>query len=106
MLNEVAKGQVVLVDCVTLWLTNLMLAAADIAAENARLVVALQACRVPVVVVSNEVGWGIVPENAMARAFRDHQGRLNQQLAAAAGLVIGVMAGLPMVLKGVAPAGL
>ena len=106
VLNEVPNGQVVLVDCVTLWLTNLMLAAADIAAENARLVVALQACRVPVVVVSNEVGWGIVPENAMARAFRDHQGRLNQQLAAAAGLVIGVMAGLPMVLKGVAPAGL
>mgnify|MGYP000113645707 CR=1 FL=1 len=54
-------------------------------------------------VVSNEVGWGIVPENALARAFRDHQGRLNQQMAAAAGLVIGVMAGLPMVLKGRLP---
>jgi adenosylcobinamide kinase / adenosylcobinamide-phosphate guanylyltransferase len=54
--------------------------------------------------VSNEVGWGIVPDNALARAFRDAQGRLNQQIAAQAGLVVGVMAGLPMVLKGRMPA--
>lgn len=105
VLETVPSGQVVLLDCVTLWLTNLMMAEADIAAESARLIAGVASCRSPVVVVSNEVGWGIVPENAMARAFRDHQGRLNQQLAAQAGLVIGVMAGLPMVLKGTLPDG-
>ena len=90
---------VVLLDCATLWLTNVLLAEADVAAESAALLTALARCAAPVVVVSNEVGWGIVPENRLARAFRDHQGRLNQQIAAEAGLVIGVMAGLPMVLK-------
>lgn len=99
-LAQVPNGQVVLLDCATLWLTNHMLADADITVESAALFRALSACASPVVVVSNEVGWGIVPENALARAFRDHQGRLNQQLAAQAGLVVGVMAGLPMVLKG------
>ena len=97
-------GEVVLVDCATLWLTNHLLAEHDLGQEAARLLSALEACAAPVVVVSNEVGWGIVPENALARAFRDAQGRLNQQIAAQAGLVIGVMAGLPMVLKGRLPA--
>lgn len=101
---EAARG-VVLLDCATLWLSNHMLAGADIAVESARLLAALAACPAPVVVVSNEVGWSIVPENALARAFRDHQGRLNQALAAQAGLVVAVMAGLPLVLKGALPAG-
>lgn len=96
---------VVLLDCATLWLTNVLLAEADVAAESAALLAALMASAAPVVVVSNEVGWGIVPENALARAFRDHQGKLNQQIAGVAGLVLGVMAGLPMVLKGQLPAG-
>ncbi|MBC7737441.1 MAG: bifunctional adenosylcobinamide kinase/adenosylcobinamide-phosphate guanylyltransferase [Candidatus Saccharibacteria bacterium] len=100
VLTQVPPGHVVLLDCATLWLTNHMLAEADIAAESQALLAALLECAAPVVVVSNEVGWGIVPENALARAFRDHQGRLNQHLAAQAGLVVGVMAGLPMVLKG------
>ncbi len=100
VLAQIGPGHVVLLDCATLWLTNHLLADADILAQSAALLTALTACASPVVVVSNEVGWGIVPENALARAFRDHQGRLNQQIAAQAGLVVAVMAGLPMVLKG------
>lgn len=90
----------VLVDCATLWLTNHLLAGHDLEAETARLLDALAACPAPVAVVSNETGWGIVPENALARRFRDEQGRLNQRLAERADLVMGVMAGLPFVLKG------
>lgn len=95
--------EVVLFDCATLWLTNVMLADADLASEASALETALLACAAPVVVVSNEVGWSIVPENALARRFRDEQGRLNQRLAASAGLVVAVMAGLPLALKGQLP---
>jgi adenosylcobinamide kinase/adenosylcobinamide-phosphate guanylyltransferase len=104
VLAGVTAADVVLLDCATLWLTNVVLAEADLPAETAALLAALATCAAPVVIVSNEVGWGIVPDNALARAFRDHQGRLNQQLAGQAGLVLGVMAGLPMVLKGALPA--
>ena len=97
-----AKGTV-LVDCATLWLTNHMLAGHDIEAETARLLAALAATPVPVVIVSNEVGWGIVPDNALARRFRDAQGRLNQRIAAMADLAVLVVAGLPVVLKGRLP---
>lgn len=97
-----ARGSV-LIDCATLWLTNHMLAGNDPEAETARLLAALAAAPVPVVIVSNEVGWGIVPENALARRFRDAQGRLNQRLAAMADLAVLVVAGLPMVLKGTLP---
>jgi adenosylcobinamide kinase/adenosylcobinamide-phosphate guanylyltransferase len=90
----------VLVDCVTLWLSNLLHAAADIDAETARLDEALGKMSGHVVLVSNEVGWGIVPENALARRFRDLQGRLNQHVAAHANRVVLVAAGLPLVLKG------
>ncbi|MFN3294546.1 MAG: bifunctional adenosylcobinamide kinase/adenosylcobinamide-phosphate guanylyltransferase [Gemmobacter sp.] len=103
-LAQVGRGTV-LVDCATLWLSNHLLAGHDLAQETARLLAALAACAVPVVVVSNEVGWGIVPENALARAFRDAQGRLNQQIAAEAALAVAVIAGLPLVLKGSLPAG-
>jgi adenosylcobinamide kinase / adenosylcobinamide-phosphate guanylyltransferase len=96
-------SEAVLIDCATLWLTNHMLAGNDIAAESRALVAALKACPAPVVLVSNEVGWGIVPENALARRFRDEQGRLNQRLAAEAGLVVTVIAGLPLALKGAIP---
>jgi adenosylcobinamide kinase / adenosylcobinamide-phosphate guanylyltransferase len=99
-LDAVPAGHAVLVDCATLWLTNHLLAEHDLAAEGAALLAALARCTAPVVVVSNEVGWGIVPDNALARRFRDVQGRLNQDLAAQAGLVVGVMAGLPILLKG------
>lgn len=103
-LAAVPAGHVVLVDCATLWLTNQMLADADLEAETAALLAALGVCATPVVVVTNEVGWSIVPENALARRFRDAQGRLNQRLADEADLVVAVIAGLPMVLKGKLPA--
>lgn len=102
-LGDCADDQVVLLDCATLWLTNVVLAEQDvIAAENA-LLAALGACPARVVVVSNEVGQGIVPDSKLGRAFRNHQGRLNQKLAAQAGLVVNVIAGLPQVLKGDLP---
>jgi adenosylcobinamide kinase / adenosylcobinamide-phosphate guanylyltransferase len=89
-----------LVDCLTLWLTNLMLGGHDVAAATNRLIDALAARTVPCILVSNEVGLGIVPDNALARAFRDEAGRLNQRVAAAADRVLFVAAGLPMTLKG------
>ena len=102
-LAAIPGGEVVLLDCVTLWLSNHLLLGSDIGAKCMSLIAALSACASPVVAVSNEVGWGIVPENSVARAFRDHQGRLNQLIAERADLVIGVMAGLPIVLKGQIP---
>lgn len=96
-------GEAVLIDCATLWLTNHLLADHELAAESTGLIAALAACPAPIVIVSNETGWGIVPENALARRFRDEQGRLNQRLAAEAALVVTVIAGLPLVLKGSLP---
>ncbi len=88
-----------LVDCLTLWLSNLMEEEADIALETNRLCESLQAAQQDVVVVSNEVGLGIVPDNALARKFRDHAGKLNQAVAQVAGRVVFIAAGLPMVMK-------
>lgn len=102
-LQAAKSDEIVLVDCATLWLSNHLLAEADLAAAESALIAAIAACAAPVIVVSNEVGWSIVPDNALARRFRDAQGRLNQQMAAEAGLVVAVMAGLPMVLKGQLP---
>jgi adenosylcobinamide kinase / adenosylcobinamide-phosphate guanylyltransferase len=90
----------VLVDCLTLWLTNLMIAESDIDADISRLCDGLSGLSGPVVFVSNEVGLGIVPDNAMARAFRDHAGRLHQAVAALASDVYFVAAGLPLKMKG------
>ncbi|WP_029002396.1 bifunctional adenosylcobinamide kinase/adenosylcobinamide-phosphate guanylyltransferase [Azorhizobium doebereinerae] len=88
-----------LVDCLTLWLTNHLLAEHDLDAEAARLVDAVSGRRAPVVLVANEVGLGIVPDNALARRFRDAAGRLNQDLAARADRVVFLVAGLPMMVK-------
>ncbi len=88
-----------LVDCLTLWLSNRMLAGEDVEAETARLEATLAGRRAPTVLVSNEVGFGIVPDNELARRFRDLQGRLNQRMAACAGRVILMVAGLPLVVK-------
>lgn len=90
----------VLVDCLTLWLTNLMLGEHDIAGATAALDDALSTRGAPTILVSNEVGLGIVPENALARRFRDEAGRLHQRLAARADAVVFMVAGLPMNVKG------
>jgi adenosylcobinamide kinase / adenosylcobinamide-phosphate guanylyltransferase len=95
----VSASTPVLIDCLTLWLSNLMLADADIEAETARLEQALAAAQAPVLLVANEVGSGIVPEHALGRKFRDLQGVLNQRIAARADRVVLVVAGLPLVLK-------
>jgi len=92
-------GDVAVVDCLTLWLSNLMLAEMDLADAATALLASLEGLSNPVWFVSNEVGFGIVPENALARRFRDAAGLLHQQLAAAASRVVLVVAGLPMVLK-------
>jgi len=96
---NVTGGKPVLVDCLTLWLTNLMLEDRDIDAETEALCDLVPKLVVPVLLVSNEVGFGIVPENAMARAFRDHAGRLHQRIAELADKVTLVVAGMPMQVK-------
>lgn len=90
----------VLLDCVTVWLGNLMHHGHDVGATVAELCSALKAADDEIVVVSNEVGLSIVPENAMARRFRDEQGLANQRLAAVADQVVFIAAGLPLKLKG------
>jgi adenosyl cobinamide kinase/adenosyl cobinamide phosphate guanylyltransferase len=90
----------VLVDCLTLWLSNLMLAEADIEDEIDRLEQTLASASAPAVLVANEVGSGIVPDNPLGRRFRDLQGVLNQRMAARAHRVVLVVAGLPLVIKG------
>lgn len=89
----------VLLDCLTLWLSNLMLARADIGAEMDGLEAALAAAPAPVVAVANEVGSGIVPEFPLGRRFRDLQGTLNQRMAARADRVVLMVAGLALPLK-------
>ncbi|SMX39069.1 bifunctional adenosylcobinamide kinase/adenosylcobinamide-phosphate guanylyltransferase [Octadecabacter ascidiaceicola] len=99
-ISERAEGEVVLLDCATLWLSNVLLAEQDASEATVVLLAAIAACPAQVIVVSNEVGHGIVPDNALARQFRNAQGRLNQSLAARADLVVNVIAGLPQILKG------
>lgn len=89
----------VLVDCLTLWLSNLMLAGEDLEPWLASLDQAIEAAAAPVALVSNEVGLGLVPETPLGRAFRDEQGRLNARIAARADHVLFLVAGLPMVVK-------
>ncbi|HTV88119.1 MAG TPA: bifunctional adenosylcobinamide kinase/adenosylcobinamide-phosphate guanylyltransferase [Stellaceae bacterium] len=90
----------VLVDCLTLWLSNLMLAHADVEKEIGQLEAALSEIIAPVVLVANEVGSGIVPATPLGRAFRDRQGLLNQRVAARADRVVLMVAGLPLAVKG------
>ena len=98
--SHAREGTAVLVDCLTLWVTNLMMDDREVDAEGETLTAALPGLPGRIVLVTNEVGMGIVPENRMAREFRDHAGRLHQRIAAVADEVILVVAGLPLSLKG------
>lgn len=89
----------ILVDCLTLWLSNLLLAGEDITRWSEELIAAITGCTIPIVLVANEVGLSIVPDNALARRFRDEAGLLNQHVAAACDRVVFVAAGLPLMLK-------
>lgn len=98
-LSNVPDGRPVLVDCLTLWLSNHLLAEHDLEAESAALEAVLSKPRGAWFAVANEVGLGIVPDNALARRFRDAAGRLNQRIAARADSVILMVAGIPLQVK-------
>ncbi|OUR78617.1 bifunctional adenosylcobinamide kinase/adenosylcobinamide-phosphate guanylyltransferase [Alphaproteobacteria bacterium 46_93_T64] len=99
LLSEARPERIILVDCLTLWVTNLMMAEKDIVDEFRDFIDTLHKLNGPVIFVSNEVGQGIVPDNAMARAFRDYAGRLHQDIAAIADDVYFITAGLQQRLK-------
>lgn len=98
--HNAAADSALLVDCLTLWLSNLMHAGREVDDETARLVAVLRQAPGDIVLVSNEVGLGLVPETSLGRAFRDAQGRLNQAVAEVAVRVAFIAAGLPLWLKG------
>ena len=98
-LREAPADAAVLVDCLTLWLTNVMLGSLDVEKMTAKLEDALRARGGETVLVSNEVGLGIVPENELGRRFRDAQGLLNQRMAALSERVVLMVAGLPINVK-------
>jgi adenosylcobinamide kinase/adenosylcobinamide-phosphate guanylyltransferase len=103
-LAEMARpDRAVLVDCLTLWLSNIFLNEGDVGERIAALAVTLRELPGLIVVVSNEVGMGLVPDNALGRSFRDAQGQLNQSVARICQTVIFVAAGLPLALKGKLP---
>ncbi len=97
---SVQTGATVLVDCLTLWLSNVMHEASDIGLATQQLEDALLRRAGTTVLVSNELGLGLVPDTALGRAFRDAQGRLNQRIAAVAGRVVFMVAGQPLIVKG------
>ena len=99
VLQTALPGRILLVDCLTLWVTNLMMAEADVLRECDSLIAALDSIGAPIVFVSNEVGLGIVPENAMARQFRDLAGIVNQRIARRCEAVWFIASGLPLKLK-------
>lgn len=100
---SVETGVPVLVDCATMWLSNRLLEGADMELEVGELLDALANCRSHMTVVSNELGMGVVPDNALARRFRNLQGQFNRRLAERSDRVVAVMAGLPLALKGDLP---
>lgn len=99
-LDPLGPDDIALIDCATMWLSNHLLDGSDLGAAQIDFLTTLRRCRASWVVVSNEVGHGIVPDNALARQFREAQGRLNIALAAEASVAVQIIAGLPQVLKG------
>ncbi len=97
--EESHPGRILLVECLTMWLNNLLMAEVDIAASFERLEAALAARRGPLILVGNEVGFGVVPGDPLSRRFVDHAGTLHQRLAILADRVELVVAGLPLVVK-------
>jgi|SRR5579859_948700 len=102
-IRSLEPGAAAAVDCLTLWLSNLMFAEQDVEAATDELVAALAATRAEVTLVSNEVGMSLVPENALARAFRDAAGRLNRRVAEQADHAVVMFCGLGVALKGSPP---
>ena len=96
---EAGQDRALLVDCVTLWLSNLMIAGRDLAREISALTKELSENKGPIILVSNEVGLGIVPQTPLGREFRDWQGRANRELAEVCDAVVLLVAGLPVLLK-------
>ena len=96
---QTGPGKAVLVDCLTLWLSNIVLAERDPVREAERLLHAVREAQGPLILVSNEVGHGIVPSTPLGRSFRDEQGRLNQRIAEACDAAVFVAAGCPILLK-------
>ena len=90
----------VLLDCATMWLMNHLMDETDMGAARADLVKGLTDCAADCVIVTNELGLGLVPADALSRRFRQEQGELNQVLAAQADTVYNIIAGLPQILKG------
>ncbi len=103
VINEKSReGDVILVDCLTLWINNLLMEteSTDIIYDRIqKLIIALEEAECPIILVSNEVGAGIVPENRLARLFRDYAGFVNQKVAACTDRVIWMVAGIPVVIK-------
>lgn len=97
--REGLEGRILLIDCLTLWLSNLMMVDADVAEHSRGLLEAMGEARGTLLLVSNEVGLGIVPDNSLARRFRDDAGRLNQAVAGSANEVYFVAAGLSLRMK-------
>jgi adenosylcobinamide kinase / adenosylcobinamide-phosphate guanylyltransferase len=98
--REARPDRVLLVDCLTLWLNNVVHSGLDVEPAVEQLCATLPGCASPVILVSNEIGLGLVPETALGRTFRDQQGRLNQALAALVPRAVFLCAGLPLTLKG------
>ena len=98
--SECREGRVVVLDCLTLWLNNLMLFERDVESDIERLVSCLESMKGDVILVSNEIGLGLVPDTELGREFRDLHGRMNQRVAAVCDRVLFMVAGLPVVVKG------